>query len=351
LVRSRPAQRFTLLILLVGVVGCDTLGYYSQAVSGQLSLLSARRELADVLADPATSEPLQQQLRTVIELRRFAEDVLSLPVEQQFSAYIQLDRDFVVWNVFVAPEFSLDPMTWCFPVAGCSAYRGYFSEQGARRYAGRMARQGYDTWVGGVAAYSTLGWFHDPVLSSWVFREEPRLAELVFHELAHLVLYVPGDTTFNESFATAVALEGVRRWLKIGGDDDLYQRYLDDWAARQRFAGLVEMYRSKLVALYAADLPKAELRARKQALMHEMGDAYLAGEPAGSGGGVYRDWFGADLNNAKLNAVGLYNALVPGLEALLREVDKDLPEFFRRCRELAELDLEERHRQLMPPGA
>jgi predicted aminopeptidase len=318
--------------------GCQTVGYYAQAASGQLSLLGKRQPIDDLITAPATPSALKRQLELVLDLRVFAEDSLQLPLNGQYREYADLQRDYVVWNVFVAPELSLQPETWCFPIAGCVAYRGYFNEQSARDYADGMAARGFDTYVSGVTAYSTLGWMRDPVLNTFVFLPEPQLADLIFHELAHQLLYVPGDTLFNESFATTVAVEGVRRWLLARGAADQYATYLESLERQSDFVGLLARYRESLVGVYRSDAGDTDKRREKVRLIEALRDDYAQLEESWGGVPVYRAWIDGPVNNAKLNAVSLYYGMVPPLQQLLAREDNDLPSFYRRCRQLAELD-------------
>lgn len=192
------------------LVACESISYYSQAVNGQLFLLRHRQDIQDLIDDAATPVELGDKLAVVLSIREFAEQSLGLPVQGNFATYVDLQRQFVVWNVFATPEFSMGPVTWCYPIAGCVSYRGYFDESDARTFADKTRQDGFDVYVGGVAAYSTLGWFDDSLLNTVIGREDYQLASLIFHELAHQQVYVKGDTDFNESFATAVEREGLR---------------------------------------------------------------------------------------------------------------------------------------------
>ena len=339
-----------LLILCLPLAGCDSLGYYSQAVSGQLSVLSGRQAITEYIDDPDTHPNLQKQLSLVLELRAFAEIELQLPVEGQYSDYVDLDRDYVVWNVFAAPELSLQAKTWCYPIAGCAGYRGYFSEVDARAFAGRLAEQGFDTYVGGVAAYSTLGWLDDPILNTFVFREESQLADLIFHELAHKLLYVPGDSVFNESFATAVAREGVRRWMLRKGNEDEYPGYLEGVQQKEEFIKLVVRYREMLESIYQSSSGDDEKRRRKEELIDQLRGDYESLQQKEGGSLPYTGWMTAVINNAKLNSIAMYYDLVPALEKLLAEESFQLPGFYARCLELEELTPDERGRQLRSLG-
>lgn len=318
--------------------GCETVGFYAQAAAGQLSLLGRREPIDGLIAAPGTPAALRRQLELVLQLRAFAKESLHLPLKDQYREYADLERDYVVWNVFVAPELSLQAKTWCFPVAGCVDYRGYFNEQSARNYADGMAARGFDTYVAGVTAYSTLGWMRDPVLNTFVFLPESQLADLIFHELAHQLLYVPGDTLFNESFATTVAVEGVRRWLHARGAVQEYAKYLERLERQRDFTDLLARYRALLEEVYLADTGEVEKRREKVRLIEKLREDYTQLEERWGDGPVYRAWIDGPVNNARLNAVSLYYGLVPGLQQLLAREHDDLPAFYRRCREIAGLD-------------
>jgi predicted aminopeptidase len=354
--RKRPGMRLGMLLLCplvaAALAGCESLAYYAQAASGQLSLLGRRQPIEEVIEAPDTADALKSQLRLVLELREFARDFLQLPLHGQYGDYADLQRDFVVWNVLAAPELSLQEETWCFPLVGCVAYRGYFSEGAAREFAGQLVAQGFDTHVTGVAAYSTLGWMRDPVLNTFVMLPEPRLADLIFHELAHQLLFIPGDTLFNESFASTLAREGVRRWLLANGEPGQHASYLEELVRENDFLALLGRYRSELQRLYQSGESVTGKRHRKALLIGELRDDYQRLESGWGVGPVYRTWMDGPINNAKLNGVALYHQLVPPLQRQLAEEDGDLALFYRRCRELAELEIGARHRALMPsrPG-
>jgi len=336
--------------------GCSTVGYYAQAVGGQLDLLARARPIGDILDDrpsgdalvpepPATPE-LKQRLRTVLAIREFASRELALPENNSYRRFVELDRPAVAWNVFANPEFSLTPKTWCFPIAGCVPYRGYFARNRAERFALELRREGFDVQVAPVTAYSTLGWFHDPLLSTQLRYRDSDIAALLFHELAHQVLYVPGDADFNESFATAVEIEGLRRWLAAKGDSAALGAQLSARARRAEFVRLVLRFRDELAALYRSPLPKDALRAEKARRFEALIDAYgreRGGWPAGVN---YDGWFAQDLNNAHLASVGLYHRHVPAFEALLASVDGKLPTFYRAAQALARLPTAERAARL-----
>ena len=255
----------TVLIFVTALIasGCQSVYYYGQAIDGQLSILMHRVPIVEILDDPRASEKLKKRLSLILKIREFAQSELHLPVKNTYLSYVDLHRPYVVWSVFAAPEFSLTPKTWCYPIVGCVAYRGYFSEQDARRYAGSL-KKNYDVYVGGVTAYSTLGWFDDPVLSTIMHLTETESAALIFHELTHQLLYVPDDTAFNESFATTVEQEGVRRWLEVKRDPDAHDAYLRNFRQHCQFVDLIMKYRRLLESLYQTEAPaSAKMKQKK----------------------------------------------------------------------------------------
>lgn len=330
------------LLACLPLAGCGTLGYYSQAVTGHFRLMSARVPIAEVIADPATPEPLRGRLRVALAAREFAVTELGLPDNGSYTRYVQLDRAAVVYNVFAAPEFSLQPETWCFPIAGCVVYRGYFSRERAEREAARHAARGYDTWVGGAAAYSTLGRFEDPLLSSMLYQDDARLAAQLFHELAHQRLYVKGDSAFNEAFATAVEEEGVHRWLRQAGRTG----QLAAWEAfRQRvlsFERLLARTRARLQEVYSSGASEDEMRTAKAEVFARLEREYEALKASWDGWNGYDGWFDAPLNNARLIPSATYRSLVPAFRILLHQADGDLERFYAACERLANLSQQDR---------
>ena len=336
--------------LISAVAGCESVGFYSQAVGGQFEILMKRRSLHKVIADDDTPEEVRRKLELVAELVAYARDELGLPADGQYESYSDLKRDYVLWNVFAAPEFSLEPLQWCYPFAGCSSYRGYFKEEAARDFGAKLAEGGYDVSVGGVAAYSTLGWFDDPVLSTFIGRSEPALAALIFHELTHALLYLPGDTTFNESFATAVEEEGLRRWFEYRDKPDAFEAYVANQVRRGEFLELVRRWSEAFESMYATHLPDGEKRARKAEMFTVMREDYQRMESrwdlAKNGGLSFGGFFGAELNNARLVTVAEYRTWVDAFRALLEQEGGDLDAFYVRCRALAELGQVDRNERL-----
>ena len=310
------------LLALLLCAGCQTLSYYTQAIGGQLHLLASARPLDAWLADPATPADLRQRLKAAHAIRQFASRSLDLPDNASYTSYASLDRPFVVWNVFAAAEFSVEPKRECFPFTGCVPYLGFFSEGAARAEAARLERRGLDVYLGGVLAYSTLGWFSDPLLSTFIRYPEAQVARLVFHELAHQVAYASGDTTFNESFAVVVEEEGVRRWLEAQGRREDLERFRAAQARKRAFAAAVKETRDRLAALYASGAAPAAMRERKRDEFDRLRAQFPGAVPA-------------EPNNAFLASIALYTELVPGFERLLAASGGSLPTFYARVRALA----------------
>ncbi len=344
-----PSNRihiFLILILMLSVTGCESVGFYGQAIHGQLSILNKRQPIDRLLAASDTPEKLKVKLRQILRIRLFAQNELHLPVNDNYLSYVALERPYVVWNVFAAPEFSLKPKTWCFPIVGCTAYRGYFIEKKARLYAEKLKKAGLDTYVGGVTAYSTLGWFDDPILSTVIDRSEAGLAALIFHELAHQILYVGDDTTFNESFATAVEQEGLRRWMTATHNRPAYDNYLRSHRRQTAFSELVINYRYQLEALYKKEIPPDEKREGKALIINDLRDAYQHLKQQWQGYSGYDRWFREPINNAKINTVSTYHKLVPVFQHMIRHSRGNLKQFYLTCQDLAKLPREERRREL-----
>ena len=334
------------LLFTAACLHCRSLPYYDQAINGQMEILRNREPISDLIDDPDTPAILRKKLIFIQTVRDFAEKQLHLPVNDHYLTYVELNRPYVVWNVFGAPEFSLTPKTWCFPIVGCVAYRGYFSEQDAQRFGDSLKQEGYDVFIGGAIAYSTLGWFDDPVLSTFLNLSAPETAALIFHELAHAILYIQDDTAFNESFATAVEQEGLRRWQSSANDLKGYENWLLRGQRRQQFISLVSKYRAKLQDLYQGNLPLTEKRNQKAAVFNQMRSEFLDLKSEHGAMAAYDAWFHNPLNNAQLISVSTYHNWVPAFRKMLSVSGGDLEEFYQKCRQLAKKDAAERHRIL-----
>jgi predicted aminopeptidase len=332
----RAALAIALSAMLSG--GC----YLLQSAEGQLALMSKREPIAGVIDKPSTPAALRAQLKAVTAIRNFASRELGLPDNGSYRKYADIGRPYVVWNVVAAPEFSVDPKQWCFPIVGCVGYRGYFVEKRARRFAAGLHAKGFDVVVGGVAAYSTLGHFDDPILSSMVGWNDVELASIIFHELTHQLLYVPNDASFNEALATTVAEEGVRRWLQQQGREKDLAEHLLQQSRYLEVITLMNETRDRLRTLYASGLPPPLMRERKRETIEELREAYAALKVQWGGHAPFDAWFAADLNNAHLASIATYFTCVPGFERELKAVGGSLPAFYLRVRELAKLDQRQR---------
>jgi predicted aminopeptidase len=339
-----PAAVVTVTLTMAG---CSSLGYYVQAARGQWGVVSAARPIDDWLDDPDASDQLKQRLRLARQIREFASRELAEPANRSYTLYADLKRPAVVWNVFATPELSTRLKTWCYPFFGCASYRGYFDRTAADQLGAELMAQGYDVSVGPVQAYSTLGWFADPLLNTFINLPEPELARLIFHELAHQVVYVRDDTVFNESFATAVEREGVRRWLQARGSDPLRTEWQAIEQRRAQFLRLVTGTRDALNEVYAGALPDPDKRGRKRALFAELQDRYRALRDGPWGGfNGYDRFFSQPLNNAHLAAIGAYYDQVPAFESLMRRTGPDMAAFFRDVRRIAALRKDRRDLEL-----
>ena len=346
----KPLRAAAALLLLPLLAGCTAAGYYWQGIRGQLDLLERARPIPAVLA--TTEDPaLKRKLERVLAIREYASRELALPDNPSYRSYTDLGRRFVLWNVFAAPELSLEPRQWCFPVAGCVNYRGYFDEAAARAEASQLGATGDDIYVGGVPAYSTLGYFNDPMLSTVIRYPDTEVARLIFHELAHQVAYAKDDTVFNESFAVAVEEEGIGRWLVAQNDPALTAQFNTSQRYRDGFRKLVARTRSELMTLYASPASVEEKRAGKAAAFASMRAAYGALKQEWGGFAAYDAWFAQGPNNANLAAVGLYTQKVPEFHALLAGDSGDLRRFYTHVKALAALPKDERDSALAAAAA
>jgi len=342
-----PSLRLLLVMTVFGTLsGCSTL-YVMQAATGQWHVMRARKPIDKVLADPRTPETLHDTLTEVQAAREFASRELKLPDNRSYRTYADIHRPYVVWNVVAAPELSVHPKQWCFPIAGCVAYRGYFSEKRARKFAASLSKRGFDVTLDGVPAYSTLGKFSDPVLSTMIRYGPDELAAIIFHELAHQLLYVKNDTQFNEAFAVTVENAGLERWLTLNGHADRFQRYRKDSAREREYVDLFARTRAQLAQLYASGLPVAEMREKKAERFEKLATEIRDLEQRdGERSTLYEGWIKEGLNNARLASEANYYNCVPGFERLLAEQGNDLPRFYAAARELARLPIAKRHEQL-----
>ena len=350
-----------LLLIVVALSGCKTFSYYGQAIKGQISLIRSEERTDKLIADPRTPADLKRQLELVERLRAFADKDLKLPIDNHYKKYADLHRPYVVWNVEAAPEFSMEPKGWWYPLVGRLEYRGYFSKKAAQDYGASLKSKGYDVYLGGASAYSTLGWFKDPILNTFIFEPEADLAETIFHELGHQRVFARGDTDFNEAFATTVGQEGARGWLQAKGDSVAQENYLAELGRTDDFVHLIMKTREELEGLYgdertedgkvkASPKPRPatdeELRREKQKMFEQLQSGYAKLKEKWGGNTEYDDWFSHELNNAKLNSVAAYYDLVPGFQRLLQINGGDLEKFYQEASRLSEKPKAERQNWL-----
>jgi len=317
------------------LASCTAVSYYTQSIVGHSSLMLARQPIDKVLQE--AEEPLKQQLLTAIEIRRFASDELSLPDNQSYMSYVQLKNDPPIWNVIAAEEFSLKGKQWCYLVIGCASYRGYYHREDAERHAEKLKEEGYEVHLAGATAYSTLGWFDDPLTSAMFKRGNVSLAELIFHELAHQKLYVNGDSRFNEAFASAVGEQGVIRWLKMTSRLELLEDYQTRLLVRDDFIDLVNKAKFDLQSLYDSDYSSAKKRQEKQAIFAAMREEHQRlikekwqGKP------WYTRWFSQPINNARLVLISTYRDLVPEFVELFKRCEENFDQFYHQVKIVSE---------------
>lgn len=336
---QRIISRAILLIGLASALTGCSVSYVAQSLKGHVQIMAARQDVGKLIRDAATPEPVRAQMAAARDIRQFATDHLDLPDNASYRAYVDIGRDYVTLAVFAAPEFSLVLRVWCFPVFGCVPYRGYFSRQSAIRTAQALKAEGLDVHISGVTAYSTLGWSSDPLLSTMFLRYKTHLAALVFHELAHQRVYINDDTAFNEAFAVAVEVTGVRKWLRAIGDAEGLRRYEADLRHSDDFVALVAKTRAELVRIYAGDGSAADKRAAKSAAIERLRARYRKMRDRRWGGyDGYDGWMTSPINNAKIAATSVYNDLVPAFVRLFELCAGDYPKFYAAVKRLGRVD-------------
>jgi len=339
---DRLHLRWVPLLLAVGLNGCSS--YYGQLAVGQLEVLRQRQPVAALIADEAQDANLRQRLEQALQARAFASRALGLPDNDSYHFYADLQRPYVVWNLFATEEFSVSPREHCFPIAGCVAYRGYYRQGAARGAAARLQAERLDTHVAGVEAYSTLGWFDDPLLNTMLRRNDEQLAGLIFHELAHQQLYLPGDTAFSESYASFVEREGLRQWRISRGLPE------QDQQAQRHYRQLVELLlatRERLNELYASQRSESEMRQLKQFEFMRLRQAYRTlRDSQWNGDRRFDRWFAQPLNNASLLPFGLYDRWVPAFAALFEQNGRGWQRFHAAVAALARHSADEREARL-----
>lgn len=328
--------------LLLMLAGCADLGYYWHSARGHFAVMDKRVEIEVLLADPETSPELRARLALVREIRRFSVTRLELPENDSYLSYAELERPYLIQNLFAAPELSTRLQQWCYPVIGCASYRGYFDEARLLAYVEELEASGLEVHVGRVSAYSTLGWFDDPVLSSFINWPDYRLAGLLFHELTHQQIYIEDDTTFNESLASAVQQVGTELWLQSRGQTDELDE-LARWSKyRAEVIALIESTRAGLDEIYAAESSATDKRKRKAAAFADARSKHqvIAARHGVTGG--FSGWFAGELNNAKIGSVSAYNSLMPAFVNMIRAQGLNFSAFYAYVEAVGKLDKLER---------
>lgn len=336
-------------ILICSTMGCSTLSYYSQSARGHLSLLSKQRPAAIAAEDKTVPEERREQLKLATEIRDYASSRLKLPDNDSYRQYVELGRPYVVWNVVATPELSLEPIKWCFPIVGCLTYRGYFKQTAAKAFAAPLEQQGNDVMVRGVRAYSTLGWFDDPLLSSMLDQGSVATAEVIFHELAHQVIYAKNDTVFNEAFASTVGELGVKQWLADLHPDRIVD-YEQALQKRDQFLSLLRGTSDALRALYADKLSDDEKRLQKKMLLAQLFSDYEVLKRSWNGFDGYDQWFSTPVNNARLVSIAVYRDRVPDFMRWFDACGQNFERFYRAVKRMGAMPQRQRHRVLTGPA-
>ena len=331
-----------LLLLLPLLTGCADLGYYWHSAKGHMAIMDKRVDIDELIASPETDDKLKQRLELVKEIRQFAFERLALPESDSYSSYAQLDQPYALQNLFAAPEFSTRLITWCYPIAGCTSYRGFYEQQRLDDFVEGLKADNNDIHIGRVPAYSTLGWFDDPVLSSFINWSDHRLAGLLFHELTHQKIYIDDDSKFNESLATAVQQVGIRLWLLAHKDEAELDRFNRSLLYRRDVVLLIEEARNQLAELYATEASAEIKRQQKQALFAQLPEQYETVADAHDYRDGFANWFSRDFNNAKLASVSTYNALVPAFVKMIEAHHNDFEAFFGYAEKVGDLEKAQR---------
>ncbi len=321
---------------------CSTVGYYTQSIIGHSSIMLSRKPIDEVLK---TAEPeLKQKLLIAVDIRKFASTELGLPDNGSYTEFVELDSDTPIWNVIAAEEFSLKAKQWCYPIIGCASYRGYYHKKDAEHYAEELRKQRLEVHLAGATAYSTLGWFDDPLTSAMFKRGDASLAELIFHELAHQVVYIKGDSRFNEAFASAVGEQGAIRWMQLTNRTEMLEEYRQRLSVRDDFIVLINTAKERLQEIYESESSLAEKKQKKQMVFEQMRQEHqrLIVDKWG-GKKWYSRWFSEPINNARLVSIATYRDLVPEFLLLFNRCENNFPRFYEKVRQISESEGRDLH--------
>jgi len=338
--------RLILMLILPMLASCADLSYYLHSINGHYAIVHQSRDIEEMLADKSTPTELTERLQLVSSIRQFAIKQLHLPESDSYTLYADLKRSYALKNMFAAGEFSVSAYRWCYPIVGCAGYRGYFEEQRLQEYSAKLKQQGFDVHITNVAAYSTLGWFDDPVLNTFINWPDYRLAGMIFHELAHQRVYIKGDSEFNESFAMAVQQLGVERRLEANADTERVQKYRQHASNRQQVIRLIEQGREQLKQLYSKKMDQQQKRLEKQRAMDALTQQYQRLSENFEVADGFKRWFEQGLNNAKLVSVSTYYSQIPAFKKIMQHHQGDFKKFLPEVEAIAALDTETRQQCL-----
>lgn len=334
------------VLIMLAMTGCSTVGYYSQIVAGHMSIVAGKKSVEEVVENEDTDDITRRRLKIAVAAKDFGVQELSLPDNKSYSSFYDTKRNYVTWNVVAAEEFSFKPRRWCFPIAGCVSYRGYYQKTDAQDYADDLAEEGLDVSVNGATAYSTLGWFADPLLNTMLNRSDASIASLIFHELAHQQLYVGDDSKFNESFASFVEEQGLMLWQELHGSEDQSAELERRRSRQEDFIRLLRATRDDLQRLYKSGIDETVMRAEKKARYQKLLAEYETLKASWNGYRGYDGWFERELNNARLVSVATYNDYIPAFEVLFADSGRDFPAFFAAAKALSKMPREKRQESM-----
>ena len=326
--------------------GCSSLAYYWEKIQGHAEILSKQEPIQEVIDNPQTSDKVRKKLINTQIARAFASEVLQLPDNDSYKNYVDLKKDYVIWTVVATPPYSIKAKEWCFLIVGCLSYKGYFSKQDAEAFAEKLKTENMDVYVSGTKAYSTLGWFDDPLLSTMLYNSEAYRVGIIFHELAHQKMYVEDDTAFNEGFASTVELEGVQAWFSRDNKKEEYKRYIISKERDDDFKKLLQTTRAELKEAYSLSLDSKAMDESKIKIFNKLQLSYKKLKKQWDGYSGYDKWMSQDLNNAHLALVATYNDYIPAFRNLFKNVNNDYDLFYQQVEKMSELDKDKRYEEI-----
>jgi len=327
---------------LLMLPGCETMRYFSHAAIGQLDMELKKESVAQLMEDPETLDNLKRRLKLVAELKQFAKEKTLLPLSDEFSTYVAIEREHVLWSLFVTPAYELRPQPWCYPIAGCISYRSYFDHEYAIERSYFYQQQGLDVFIAPAAAYSTLGWFSDPLLNTYIYSSDDRLASIIFHELGHQLYYIPSDVLFNEAFASFVERFYVMKWLQFSNRKELMTSFVEGENRHTSMLRLMSAVREKLQRVYQLDISDAEKKIKKAEIIRLFEVDYNDWKTRWEDYSGYDFWLSGGVNNAKLATVSTYYRWIPVFDFILQQHNCNFIHFMEEIEQLSNLSLDDR---------